>query len=152
TTSKVPDGLSTTFADNVGANETVVYSGALNFFLTAPGAYIIPLQTPFLFDPTTGNLLMDVRNFQPGPSPVLGGNPRAFNEAEVTLGDSVSVAFAGDVNDLTGRTSTSGLVTGFGGTIVPEPSTVVMLVLGLVGYALAWRKKTRRITTNMTKG
>ena len=142
--------MSTVFANNVGANDTVVYSGALNFFLTAPGIYSISLQTPFLFDPTAGNLLLDVRNLQPVPPPILGGNPRAFNAAEGTFGDSVSEAFAADANALTGGVDTGGLVTGFGGTIVPEPSTGALLVLGVLAYALALRKKVEFRKPNMT--
>jgi hypothetical protein len=142
TTSKAADALSTVFADNVGANDTVVYSGALNFFLSAPGVYRILLQTPFLFDPSAGNLLMEVRNFQTVPPPP--GGIRAYNEAEVTLGDGVSGAFAGDVNALRGSVGTGGLVTGLVGTLVPEPATWALLLTAGVVYALTAHRRTHR--------
>jgi hypothetical protein len=141
TTSRIPDGLSTVLADNVGPNDTVVYSGTLNFFQTDWGIYRIHLQTPFVYDSKSGNLLIDVRNFQPVPIPP--GGVRAYNSTEITLGDSISAAFASDVNALTGGTSTSGLETVFDVTIIPEPATRALLVLGGLVYALATRKKPR---------
>jgi hypothetical protein len=70
TTSAAPGSLSTNFASNVGEDDTVVFCGELalsssnsnggspkNFDIT------IPLTTPFFYDPTKGNLLLDVRKF-----------------------------------------------------------------------------------------
>ena len=148
TTSRAPDGLSTMLAANVGANDTVVYSGSLNFFQSDGGIYRIHLQTPFLFDPSAGNLLMDVRNFQT-VSPPPGG-VRAYNAAEVTLGDGISAAFASDVNALTGGADTGGLFTGFEGALVPEPSIGALLLTGLAVFALLRHKKANRKKQNMT--
>ena len=70
-TTPLPAGeLSTHFADNVGSDETVVFSGALPLasrFLTLSNGtqdfdIVVPLQTPFVFDPTAGNLLVEMRN------------------------------------------------------------------------------------------
>src|SRR5262249_21659069 len=74
TTSATPDGLSATFANNVGSDDTVVFSGSLSLssaFTGPPGGpkafdIIINLQTPFLYNPSAGNLLLDVRNFSGG--------------------------------------------------------------------------------------
>jgi len=71
TTTRNPDGLSTTFANNVGFDDTVVFSGALSIssqFTGPPGGpknfdIIVPLSTPFLYNPAAGNLLLEVRNF-----------------------------------------------------------------------------------------
>ena len=142
TTSKAPDGLSTVLAENVGANDTVVYSGALKFFLDGLGGYHIPLQTPFLFDPSAGNLLMDVRNFQP-VSPPPGG-VRAYTATEGTFGDTISAAFAENANALTGGVDTGGLETVFGGALVPEPSTWALLLTGGVLFAWTARRRGRR--------
>jgi len=70
TTSKAPDGLETTFANNVGSDDTVVFSGSLMLFsnnTVLPGGtkafdIAIDLTTPFLYDRGAGNLLLDVRN------------------------------------------------------------------------------------------
>ena len=71
TTSKAPDGLSTAYVVNVGADETVVYGPAsLTLSTTNTGAppkdfdFVIPFQRDFLYDPTAGNLLLDVRILQ----------------------------------------------------------------------------------------
>src|SRR5205823_2210425 len=73
-TSKAPDGLSTTFASNVGADDTIVHSGplALSSAFSGPAGgpkafdIVITLTTPFRYDPAAGNLLLDVRNFGGG--------------------------------------------------------------------------------------
>jgi hypothetical protein len=68
-TSNGPGTLSTTFADNVGADAVTVFSGNLTLSGKATGSsvnpgrfpIVIPLQTPFLFNANSGkNLLLDV--------------------------------------------------------------------------------------------
>ncbi|MEW6145758.1 MAG: IPTL-CTERM sorting domain-containing protein [Thermodesulfobacteriota bacterium] len=67
TTQAVPGGLDSIFANNIGPDNTTVFFGDLT--LSAPTCTVtpcpfditIPLQTPFSFDPSTGNLLLDVR-------------------------------------------------------------------------------------------
>src|SRR5581483_11935447 len=80
TTSAAVDHLSDTFADNVGADDTVVFAkGALTLSGSAggnPGVFKsfdvhIALTTPFVYDPSLGNLLLDVRNFEGGTSAFL---------------------------------------------------------------------------------
>jgi hypothetical protein len=71
TTSKAPDGLSSTFADNVGADDAQVFSGPFQAAVTFTGdptnfEVAINFTTPFFYDPTKGNLLLDVRNTQGG--------------------------------------------------------------------------------------
>jgi hypothetical protein len=69
TTSKMPDSLSASFADNLGPNNTLVFSGNLrissSFFGPAQGPkafdILINLQKPFLYDPSQGNPLMEVK-------------------------------------------------------------------------------------------
>src|SRR5580704_12002820 len=53
TTSAGSDTLSTTYADNLGADNTQFFSGVVSKVLTFDG-------TPFLYDPSQGNLLLDV--------------------------------------------------------------------------------------------
>jgi Phosphoesterase family/Dockerin type I domain len=71
TTSKSPDGLSSTFADNVGADATQVFSGPLQTAVTSTGGptsfeVVIHFTTPFFYDPAKGNLLLDITNAQGG--------------------------------------------------------------------------------------
>ncbi len=135
TTAKAPDGLSSIFADNAGADNTQVFSGPLTVAVnnsSTPGAVnsfdiVITFTTPFLYDPSRGNLLVDIRNLQGGTEvPPLDQEIDATN----ALGDSVSRVYNyGDANATaagqTGSTpekDTVGLVTQFGTTAVPAPS------------------------------
>ena len=143
TTSGAPDNLSLTFADNVGVDNTVVYSGSLSLSSSDTGGpprdfdIIIPLQYPFLYDPGAGNMLLDIRIFTPAGTTGF--------DAETPEGDSVSRLFSLDVNSPTGDTSDSaGLVTQFTAQPIPEPGTLALLAagaLGLLGYG--WRRKRR---------
>jgi hypothetical protein len=142
TTSAPDDGLSTTFANNVGADDTVVFGRGplmLSSSFTGPPNgpkdfdIIITLTHPFFYNPANGNLLMDVRNF--------GGGTTTFFDAAGTNGDGSSRLFNTNVNSGTGSTDTEALITGF--VIVPEPSSVAMLLTG-GGTLLAWFGGRRR--------
>lgn len=95
TTHAAPDALSATFADNVGANNTLVFSGSLPLSsanigpTTGPKQFdvVIPLATPFHYNPAAGNLLLDVKT--------LLGVPTTYLDAESLSGDSVSRASSG---------------------------------------------------------
>jgi len=145
TTSAADDGLSTTFANNVGADDTVVFArGALTLssaFTGPPSGpkdfdIIITLTTPFLYNPALGNLLLDVRNF--------GAGSTCSFDAVNTPGDGVSRLYNSNVNGTTGSTDSLGLVTGF--NIVPEPGTAMLLVGGGTLLALfgGCRRRQRR--------
>jgi hypothetical protein len=95
TTSKPPDQLSSTFADNVGPDDTQVFSGPLHTAVTFSGdptnfEVVINFSTPFYYDPMKGNLLLDIRNMQGGVEV-----PPNQQELDGTLasGDSVSRAW-----------------------------------------------------------
>ena len=71
TTTKTPDGLSSTFAENVGPDDTQVFSGPLSAAVTFSGdptnfEVVVNFTTPFFYNPTKGNLLLDIRNAQGG--------------------------------------------------------------------------------------
>jgi hypothetical protein len=71
TTPASPGSMSFVFADNVGPDDVVVHSGPLVLTSAASGPIdgpkdfdiVINLQTPFLYAPSQGNLLLDIRNF-----------------------------------------------------------------------------------------
>ena len=142
TTSASVDGLSASFANNIGGDDTVVLNrGALSLSSSDTGAgprdfdVIVTLDTPFLYDPSAGNLLLDVRNF-------AGGATTEYDTVQ-TLGDAVSRLYSHDVNSLTGLRDTNGLVVQFNTTaVVPEPSSVVSwITLSLCGLAFTWRRR-----------
>jgi hypothetical protein len=64
TTSNKVDGLSLVFQENVGTDDLVVFGpAAWNFEQPGP----VRFSRPFRYDPTKGNLLMDVRIFEVWP-------------------------------------------------------------------------------------
>ena len=145
-TARGPDGLSSTFADNLGSNPFIAYSrGPLELVADGPGAFVhIPLQNPFFYDPAAGNLLIEIRNYErttfPGIPQANAGPFDAYN----ILGDQISRVYANDVNATTGTADTLGLTTFFIVTPVPEPSTITLFALGIAvfGVCLHRRKHT----------
>ena len=151
TTSVGADGLSLIFANNVGLNDIVVFSGALSLSSADTGPVngpkdfdiVINLTTPFLYDPSAGNLLLDVRNF--------GTAITTTFDAQQSL-DAVSRVFTFDsgVNSATGDLAdTIGLVTMFNfippQNAVPEsiPSALGPLTLSfLVLVSVLIRRRT----------
>jgi VCBS repeat-containing protein len=127
TTQKMPDGLNATFADNVGLDETVVFSGNLTLSsadVPGPGGtrafdIVISLSTPFSYDPNLGNLLLDFQRDASSLSPA-GVTFNAHHQA----GDSISRAF-GSRSSSTAQfgIDTFGLVARF--TLAPETASVV---------------------------
>jgi len=138
TTSAAVGALSFTFANNVGADDTVVASGPLSLSssFTGPAGgpknfdILIHLKTPFLYNPANGNLLMDVRNFS-------GGTTTFFDAVNTPGGGTVSRLYTdqtGSVNSATANGSgPQGLVTEF--LSIPEPASIALLLSG--GLALA---------------
>ncbi len=133
--------LSTTFADNVGADDTVVFAkGALALSSAGTGPdngpkdFDIHIQftTPFLYDPSKGGLLLDVRNF--------GGGTTAQFDAVNSNTDSVSDIRSFSVDDASGPASTIGLVTRFDFNAVPEPATGTLAALALAALVGLRRK------------
>lgn len=114
TTSAAPDGLSPVFDNNTGADDVIVHDGPLSLSsansgpVNSPGAFdvVIPLSTPFLYDPAKGNLLLQVRNF--------AGSPGQFPlDAQNTSGDSISRLLASGPFDANGQPDSLGLITEF---------------------------------------
>jgi hypothetical protein len=145
TTTTAPDALSLVFANNEGADKTLVHSGSLSLSSAdigpagGPKAFdiTINLTTSFLYNPTSGNLLLEVQNFS--------GSSTTVFDAENTFGDPVSRVVTIDmngVNDATGETDTSGLVTGFLATaVVPEPPSIAVFASAALVFAAMRRRR-----------
>lgn len=129
TTSAEPGALSTTFAANVGADDTLVFSGPTTLTTVDGDFTLITLSTPFVYDPTLGNLLIEIEQ---------DGVTTPF-----TYYDSYSVSPSGlqriaiDSGSPVGTNWGFGeLVTLFEATPVPEPSTALLLGLGLAALGV----------------
>jgi PEP-CTERM motif len=142
TTNAAVDGLSATFADNIGANNTQVFSGSLAPNFDGNRLRFV-FSTPFAYNPNAGNLLL---NF--AISGVSGANPAIFFKAD--NGDAGGV-FSRRHNFGSGFEG-FGLQTTFetGGLAgVPEPTTWAMLILGfgVIGGAMrSARRQSVRVT------
>jgi len=141
TTAKAVDGLSSTFAENIGADETLVVSGMQTLSGTGgPGVnpfdINISFATDFVYDPTMGNLLMDVTR-------TGGSNSAIFFDASSSDTDAISRVYS--LNSATTGTATGNdtlaLITRFTADPVPEPAT--MAVLGLGALVAARRRRPR---------
>jgi MYXO-CTERM domain-containing protein len=103
---------------------------------------LINFTTPFTFDPSSGDLLFDVRN-------ISGGAGFHYLDAEVTGGDVVSRDFAGGSSATTGSLDTSGLVAQFTYTStsaaaaapVPAAAWGGLALMGVVGLSQLRRRK-----------
>ena len=111
TTSKAPDAMSLVFADNLGPDAAVVYSGPIQLTSTStafPRAFdvVIPLQTPFSYNAVVGNLLMEVRVFS-------SSGAQSLDAAFAADGTSRSYFFTSATATTASGTDTLGLVTQF---------------------------------------
>jgi hypothetical protein len=143
TTNRSVAGLSSTFAENIGPDNTLVYSGPLTLTtanLPGPGNtkqfdIVVPFTTPFRYDPLAGNLLWDLHVTSTSGQVIrrdtVSGNPVVNN----------LLAFS--------PTATSGTVGGAGAVLqftyqpVPEPSGFALVSLGALGLLGSFRSRHR---------
>ena len=78
TTSKPVNGLSSNLASNIGADNTVIFTGNLGGTGTV-SSFTITGTAPFVYDPAAGNLLVDIVVTDQTLLPNGTGNGYAFN-------------------------------------------------------------------------
>ena len=139
TSSTVPDNMDLTFANNVGGDDTVVYTRKTTTLSTANNAssngvtkefdIVVPFDTGFTYDPSAGNLLVDLRIFGTG-------SPGFALDQNGTFTDGASRVVGLGVNSAQGTNNYSeqgvvpfALVMQFEGTVVPEPSAGLLLIV-----------------------
>jgi hypothetical protein len=127
--------LSTTFANNVGSDETVVLNrGSLPIVMgggSSPNAFdlVINLDHPFSYDPADGDLLVDIVKYS-------GEFARQNLDSQSTL--NVSTIFSSDALTSTGGALHEVLVAQF--TVVPEPQPITLLLVGCVSLLIYSRR------------
>jgi hypothetical protein len=146
-----PLQLSTSFADNLGTDLTTVFTGPFSVTTTLAGSfdYVLRLATPFVYDPSRGNLLLDV--LIPTTAEVLRsgilGN-LTFDQLN-RVGDGVA-----SVGDFTNGGATRGFLgtdgaairfvseaPGGGGAVaVPVPHALALFGFGLIALGVARRR------------
>jgi len=137
----------------VGVNNTSIFSGALGGPLNI-GIALHFSFAPFLYDPSQGNLLMNVNisNFTTVP-PTPNDGMDADNSGSCALMARVWVDhFQGQTGG--GAQCGGSLITGFDvspvtpPTVTPEPVTMALVGLGLTGLAGFSRRRGRRRLTS----
>ena len=125
TTVKPVDNLSSIFAENLGGDTGVVFSGRYVLGVTPPPAdhqlhpwpfpMFVTFNTPFHYNPQNGNLLLDI---QWSYASLYGGTGPPDHDSVQTTGDSVSRLYAENIYETyiptNGTANTYGLVTMFG--------------------------------------
>jgi hypothetical protein len=158
--------LSGTFADNVGADDTAVYArGPLSLSSSATGPLggpeafdiFVDFTQPFTYDPSQGNLLLDVRNFGGGATTPFD-DQQYFGSAPVTSvftltsgvnSPTADQVYNGFIKDgLIAQFKTASATT----TPVPEPPILILFGLSLLGLAVVAVRKRRRATPGFRGG
>lgn len=150
TTSRSPDGsspnfLSEVFADNIETSETLILDGLLPLTSAGapgggiPGPFDVrkPFVAPYVYDPTAGNLLLDLRIERVESSIIVTDFVRddpAGAEVARILGISANAPTATTMDPFGPPFARTGLVTQFTWTVVPEPLSFMLCLLTLGGF------------------
>lgn len=139
-------GLSGIFSNNIGSDVQTVFTGPLSLTAVSAGPgisrfdYLITFQTPFLYEKTDGNLLLDI--LIPDNATISGSGSIGFRQIDTTTdafpsADGMSTARGAKGSDLQGSNSTLAVITQFtsraGAVAVPESANLLLMLLPVFG-------------------
>ncbi len=152
TTTAAPGAMSDTFANNVGPDDTVVFSGdwtRSTASTNGPGNtkafdITLALTTPFLYDPGKGNLLLDIRSPSTTDSifPFLTDEKAgAGTPVDTVAGNPSTSATGSSLDDLIGIPGGPVVQFTFTPAVAPapEPSSLALLGVG-IATLVGWRR------------
>jgi hypothetical protein len=152
TTSAAVNGLAPGAASsNIGANNTVFFSGTLGGAINTTTHELTITGGSFNYNPATGNLLMNI-----SITNATAASGTVYLDSENgTFGTESSRSFNTDPTGSSGTENSWGLVTEFESGVtaaVPEPSSltlfaIVFAVVGVCAYALRRRKSAGSIVS-----
>ena len=142
--------LTNVFDDNHGPNKALLFDGTMTYpFLgTGPAAGPRPfadgtrLQTPFYYDPSQGNLVVELRDFDKN-YPI----PASIDVVTIPSASIRTLLNEGNPNGATGVPIPNTVAPMRFEFVVPEPSAAVLAGLACVNL-LAWRRKHVRLITH----
>lgn len=129
TTSTSPSAPGNSYSANKGADFTQVFAGTITATLAHNNTFdfVIPLKTPFTYNPLNGNLLLDVFVISETSTPEL----RATGFAAGPNTDVGKILNFGGTGNPTG-VKNDGLLTQFSVRSVPEPASLLLLGISAV--------------------
>lgn len=144
TTEVDPGELSNTYADNIGSDDALFYKGPITFTAEGVGppegprdffeiAYESGPPTPFFYDPSQGNLLIDLISTNASSTPVDVFIDELTTDFSVVVAGPASEAVASEAVPFAPALKLTFRP-------VPEPSSLVAMSLGAAGAVLLRRR------------